>query len=67
MNTANNHLWMGAGVAVLPLGEAAEIMAGEVRDHHSGEASLERVVFALWSEEAFVAFAEALGEAEATP
>lgn len=67
MNAANNQLWMGAGVAGFPLGEAVEIMVGEVRDQFSGEASLERVIFALWSEKAFVAFAEALSEAEATP
>ena len=65
MNAANNHLWMGAGVAGFPLGAAAEIMVEEVRDQLSGEASLERVVFALWSKEAYRAFVGGVATGEA--
>ncbi len=58
---------LGTGVAGFPLEKAAKIMVEEIRDHLLDGTSLERVVLALWGDEAFGAFAKVLGEAEATP
>ena len=48
----------GTGVGGFPLDEAARLMAGVARDH-SGE--LERIVFAVYGDEAERAFREAVG------
>jgi O-acetyl-ADP-ribose deacetylase (regulator of RNase III) len=50
----------GTGVGGFPLAECAEIMVREVRAHEP--ASLERVVFAVYGDEAEAAFRRALGE-----
>ena len=50
----------GTGVGAFPLAECAEIMVREVRAHEP--ASLERVVFAVYGDEAEAAFRRALGE-----
>jgi O-acetyl-ADP-ribose deacetylase (regulator of RNase III) len=49
----------GTGVGGFPLGECAEIMVGEAR--RSEPAKLERVVFAVFGDEARRAFEDALG------
>jgi O-acetyl-ADP-ribose deacetylase (regulator of RNase III) len=49
----------GTGVGGFPLQECAEIMVGEARSHEP--VSLERVVFAVFGEEARRAFEDALG------
>lgn len=49
----------GTGVGGFPLGECAEIMVGEARGYEAR--SLERVVFAVFGDEARRAFEEALG------
>jgi O-acetyl-ADP-ribose deacetylase (regulator of RNase III) len=50
----------GTGVGGFPLAECAEIMVREVRAHEPG--SLERVIFAVYGDEAEAAFRRALGE-----
>jgi O-acetyl-ADP-ribose deacetylase (regulator of RNase III) len=50
----------GTGVGGFPLAECAEIMVREVRAHEP--ASLERVVFAVYGDDAESAFRRALGE-----
>ncbi len=50
----------GTGVGGFPLAECAEIMVREVRAHEPG--SLERVVFAVYGDDAEAAFRRALGE-----
>jgi O-acetyl-ADP-ribose deacetylase len=50
----------GTGVGGFPLAECAEIMVREVRAHEP--ASLERVVFAVYGDEAEAAFRRALGK-----
>src|SRR5437867_7520618 len=50
----------GTGVGGFPLAECAEIMVREVRAHEP--ASLERVVFAVYGDDAEAAFRGALGE-----
>jgi O-acetyl-ADP-ribose deacetylase (regulator of RNase III) len=49
----------GTGVGGFPLTECAQIMVGEARGHEP--ASLERVVFAVFGDEARRAFEDALG------
>jgi O-acetyl-ADP-ribose deacetylase (regulator of RNase III) len=49
----------GTGVGGFPLPECAEIMVGEARSHEP--VSLERVVFAVFGDEARRAFEDALG------
>jgi len=49
----------GTGVGGFPLGECAELMVGEARAYEPR--SLERVVFAVFGDEARRAFEEALG------
>jgi O-acetyl-ADP-ribose deacetylase (regulator of RNase III) len=50
----------GTGVGGFPLAECAEILVREVRAYEP--ASLERVVFAVYGNEAEAAFRRALGE-----
>jgi O-acetyl-ADP-ribose deacetylase len=50
----------GTGVGGFPLAECAEIMVSEVSAHEPS--SLERVVFAVYGDEAEAAFRRALGE-----
>ena len=53
----------GTGVGGFPVEEAARIEVDEVRRHLAGGSSLERVVFAVFGDEAADAFAAALGTA----
>src|SRR3954454_20534274 len=53
----------GTGVGGFPVDEAARIEAGEVRRHLAEGGGLERVVFAVFGDEARRAFEEALAEA----
>ncbi len=52
---------LGTGVGGFPLSQAAEVMISTVRDHLQGSTSLDRVVFALFGDEAYRAFEEVLG------
>jgi O-acetyl-ADP-ribose deacetylase (regulator of RNase III) len=51
---------LGTGVGGFPLAECAEIMVGVIREHLSGQTSLERVVLALFGEEAYRTFESSL-------
>ena len=51
----------GTGVGGFPVEEAARIEVDEVRRHLAGGTSLERVVFAVFGDEAADAFEDALG------
>jgi O-acetyl-ADP-ribose deacetylase (regulator of RNase III) len=51
----------GTGVGGFPVEEAARIEVEEVRRHLAGETSLERVVFAVFGDDAQRAFNEAVG------
>ena len=51
----------GTGVGGFPIEEAARIEVEEVRAHIEGDTKLERVVFALFGDEAREAFERALG------
>lgn len=53
---------LGTGVGGFPLSQAAEIMISTVREHLQRPTSLSRVVFALFGDEAYRAFAEVLGQ-----
>jgi O-acetyl-ADP-ribose deacetylase (regulator of RNase III) len=53
----------GTGVGGFPLAEAAAIEVDEVRRHLSGGSDLELVVFAVFGEQARLAFEEALANA----
>jgi len=53
----------GTGVGGFPVEEAARIEVDEVRRHLAGGSSLERVVFAVFGDEAADAFEDALGSA----
>ncbi len=50
----------GTGVGGFPVDEAARIEVGEVRRHLAGDSGLERIVFAVFGEEARDAFENAL-------
>ncbi|MEK6252761.1 MAG: macro domain-containing protein [Actinomycetota bacterium] len=50
----------GTGVGAFPLDEAARIEVGEVERHFAEGSELERVVFAVFGEQARLAFEEAL-------
>jgi O-acetyl-ADP-ribose deacetylase (regulator of RNase III) len=52
----------GTGVGGFPVGEAAQIEVEEVRRHLAAGSELERVVFAVFGEQAREAFERALGE-----
>ena len=53
----------GTGVGGFPLEEAARIEAEQVREHlASGESNLERIVFAVFGEDARAAFESAVEE-----
>ena len=47
---------LGTGVGRFPVTEAARIMIGEVLDYAAGKTGLEKVVFVLYSEPAYLAF-----------
>jgi O-acetyl-ADP-ribose deacetylase (regulator of RNase III) len=51
---------LGTGVGGFPLRECARIMLDVVREHLATKTSLEKVVFALYGEEAYRAFQEEL-------
>jgi O-acetyl-ADP-ribose deacetylase len=53
----------GTGVGGFPLDEAARIEVEEVRRHLAGDSGLERVVFAVFGDEAEEAFRSAMSEA----
>jgi O-acetyl-ADP-ribose deacetylase (regulator of RNase III) len=50
----------GTGVGGFPIDEAAQIEVEEVERHLAGNSSLERIVFAVFGDEAALAFEEAL-------
>ena len=52
----------GTGVGGFPVEEAARIEVEEVRHHLNGDSGLERVVFAVFGENAEAAFSAALAE-----
>lgn len=52
----------GTGVGGFPIEDAARIEVEEVREHLTGETSLERVVFALHGDQALAAFQAALAD-----
>jgi O-acetyl-ADP-ribose deacetylase (regulator of RNase III) len=47
---------LGTGVGRFPVAEAARIMIGEVLAYTAGETGLEKIVFVLYSERAYLAF-----------
>jgi O-acetyl-ADP-ribose deacetylase (regulator of RNase III) len=47
---------LGTGVGRFPVAEAARIMIGEVLAYTAGETGLEKIVFVLYSELAYLAF-----------
>jgi len=51
---------LGTGVGRFPVAEAARIMIGEVLDYTTAKTVLEKVVFVLYSEPAYRAFAREL-------
>ena len=51
---------LGTGVGGFPLSQAARIMIEEARNHLAGETSVRTVVFALFGQEAYDAFAAEL-------
>ncbi len=54
---------IGTGVAGFPIDECARLMLAAVRQHlASGESSLEKVIFALYDQTAYDAFANELGQ-----
>lgn len=53
---------LGTGVGRFPYAKAAEVMVQEVREHLAKEGSLEEVVFVLYGEEAFRAFAKVMAD-----
>jgi len=55
---------LGTGVGGFPYARAAQIMIETVQEHLRGETLLEEVVFALYGEEAYRAFAEELARQE---
>lgn len=54
---------LGTGVGGFPLSTAADIMVSTVREHLKSATSLDRVVFALFGDEAYRAFEEKLKSA----
>ncbi len=52
---------IGAGVAGFPMDEAARIMIEEVKNHLSGDTSVEEVTFVLFGTEAYETFKTRLG------
>ena len=54
---------IGTGIAGFPLDECARLMVTTVSEHlASGESSLEKVMFVLYDQAAYAAFAKALGQ-----
>ncbi len=53
---------MGTGVGGLRLGDAARVMAEEVRGHLDSGSRLRRVVFVAWGRDAYREFSEAVRE-----
>lgn len=53
---------IGTGVAGFPMDEAARIMIEEVRNHLSGDTSIEEVTFVLFGKEAYETFKAQLGD-----
>jgi len=51
---------LGTGVGGFPLGECARIMISQVRQYSAGKTGLERVVFVLYDEPAYLAFKQEL-------
>lgn len=51
---------IGTGIAGFPLGRCADVMLEEIRDHLSGNTSLERVEMVLFDQMALAAFEMAL-------
>lgn len=51
---------LGTGVGGFPYSRAAEIMINTVREHLAGQSGLEKVLFALYGDEAYKAFEEEL-------
>jgi O-acetyl-ADP-ribose deacetylase (regulator of RNase III) len=57
----------GTGVGGFPVAQAAETMLSVICEHLKSESSLERVVFALFSEDAYKAFEKALADCQSDP
>jgi O-acetyl-ADP-ribose deacetylase (regulator of RNase III) len=53
---------LGTGVGGFSFSEAAKIMLNTVSEHLAGESVLQRVLFVLYSDEAYCAFEEELGK-----
>jgi O-acetyl-ADP-ribose deacetylase (regulator of RNase III) len=53
---------LGTGVGRFPYSKTAEVMIREVREHLTGESSLEEVVFVLYGKEAYRAFEKVMAE-----
>ncbi|MBI2830805.1 MAG: macro domain-containing protein [Chloroflexi bacterium] len=51
---------LGTGVGGFPLSECARIMLGEVKQHLAGKSGLQKVVFALFGEDAYRTFKQEL-------
>jgi len=51
---------LGTGVGGFPVDECARIMLGEVRKHAAGQTGLEKVIFALFDQWAYLAFEQEL-------